>query len=223
MKTRILLADGHQMFREALRCLLQLQSTLDVVGITGDGLQVIPLAHDTAPHIICIDLDIPGMNGLEVTRALRTEMPQVKVVVLAAFAEQHNVVDMLSAGAKAFVTKIESSEELLRAIQAVLSGRTYLSPDVANVVTSALINNHDRTVSEVVLGNRERQVLRLVTTGHTSIQIGKLLLIAASTVEVHRRNIMRKLDRHNVADLTRYVVNNERGERQCTCGKPQFV
>jgi DNA-binding NarL/FixJ family response regulator len=119
---------------------------------------------------------------------------------------------MLNAGASAYVTKVEASTELLNAIRAVLRGRTYLCPDVAGTVTEELLGRNGRTRSSVILGERERQVLKLVAAGNTSNQISKLLLIATSTVEVHRRNIMRKLDRHSVAELTRYVINNERNE-----------
>ncbi len=210
MKVRILLADDHQMFREALRNLLHAQSDLQVVGQTGDGLQVVSLARETAPHIVCMDISMPGMNGVEVTRQLLSALPQVKVVALSAYSDQHYVLDMLNAGASGFVTKAEASDELLRAIHAVQRGRTYLCPDVAGVVAGALCSQDGLARPAVALGARERQVLQLVAEGRTSNQIADKLHIASSTVEVHRRNIMRKLDLHNVAELTRYVVSNER-------------
>ncbi len=211
MKVRILLADDHQMFREALCHLLQSQPSLEVVAQTGDGLQVLELAREAAPNIVCMDINMPGMNGVEVTQALLAAQPLVKVVALSAYSDQRYVLDMLNAGASAYVTKAEASDELLRAIRAVQAGRTYLCPDVAGVVTDALFGYSGPVRTAAVLGARERQVLKLVADGCTSNQIAELLNIATSTVEVHRRNIMRKLDRHSVAALTRYVVNNERG------------
>lgn len=222
MKIRILLADDHQMFSEALRNLLDAQPDLEVVGHTGDGLQVIPLARATAPHIVCMDISMPGMSGIDVTRALQLVMPQVKVIALSAYSDQSYVQDILNAGASGFVTKIEASDELLRAIQAVLRGRTYLCPDVSGVLTDVFLGRSGRIRPAAVLGARERQVLKLVTTGHTSPQIAKLMSIAPSTVDVHRRNIMRKLDRHSVAELTRYVVNNERGDREFAPSRPMI-
>lgn len=210
MKIRILLADDHQMFREALQNLLHSQPDLEVVGQTGDGLQVVNLARATAPHIVCMDISMPGLSGVEATRSLLVVLPQVKVIALSAYSDQAFVLDMLNAGASAFVTKAETSDELLRAIRAVLRGRTYLCPDVAGVVAQALTTQDGSVRPTVVLGPRERQVLKLVAEGHTSQQIADLLCIAASTVEVHRRNIMRKLDRHSVAELTRYVIDSER-------------
>src|SRR3990167_394134 len=162
-KVRVLLADDHQMFREALCHLLQSQPDMEVA--------------------------------------------------LSAYSDQQYVLDMLNAGASGYVTKAEASDELLRAIRTVLSGRTYLCPDVAGVVTGALVGQGGAARPTAVLGARERQVLKLVAEGCTSVQIADMLNIAPSTVEVHRRNIMRKLGRHSVAALTRYVVNNERGQR----------
>lgn len=212
-KVRVLLADDHQMFREALCHLLQSQPDMDVVGQAGDGMQVVELARKTNPHIVCMDISMPGMDGAEVTRTLRKALPQVMVVALSAYSDQQYVLDMLDAGASGFVTKAEASDELLRAIRTVLSGRTYLCPDVAGVVTGALMGQGSAARPVAVLGARERQVLKLVAEGCTSNQIADMLGIAPSTVEVHRRNIMRKLGRHSVAALTRYVVNNERGQR----------
>jgi len=214
MKARVLLADDHRMLREALHLLLHDQPDLEVVAQTGSGLDVARLAHETLPHVVCMDIQMPGMDGIEATRTLLALLPSTKVVALSAHADTRYVLDMLGAGASAYVTKAEASEELLRAIRAVLRGRTYLCPDVAGLVASAASGRSTGTGAPVAaLGARERQVLKLVAEGHTSQAIGEKLFIAASTVEVHRRNIMRKLNLHSVAELTRYVVKNERVER----------
>ena len=213
MKTRILLADDHQLFREALCHLLDSQPDLEVAGQVGNGLQVLEQARLTGAQVVCMDISMPGMDGTEVTRSLLAALPQVKVVALSAYSDQQYVLDMLQAGAMAYVTKAEASDELLRAIRAVLQGRSYLCPDVAAVVTGAAVAQGGATPSAARLGARERQVLKLVAEGCTSNQIADLLHIAPSTVDVHRRNIMRKLNRHSVAELNRYVINNERGVR----------
>jgi two-component system NarL family response regulator len=193
--------------------MLGAQADLEVVAQTGDGLQIIPLALESAPHVVCMDISMPGMNGIEVTRALLRERPLIKVVALSAYTDQNHVLEMLGAGACAYVTKVEAGDELLRAIRAVLCGRRYLCPDVSGVVTDVLKGRQRAPRNSVMLSERERQVLKGVATGFTSGQIAKQLLIAASTVEVHRRNIMRKLDRHSVAELTRYVMDNERDDQ----------
>ena len=213
MKMRILIVDDHKMLRGALCHLMQAQPDMEVVGQSSDGREIVALAHETAPHLVCMDIGLPGMNGIELTRLLLQSLPHLKVIALSAYSDKGHVLDMLNAGATGYVTKVEDGEELLRAIRAVFHGRLYLCPDVAEVVTQALFQQIRPGRSMVLLGARERQVLKLVAQGHTSSQIAADLLIAASTVEVHRRNIMRKLDRHSVAELTRYVIENERWNR----------
>jgi len=210
MKIRILIVDDHEMVRELLHHILKVQTEWVIVGETGNGLHIIPLIETVAPHVVCMDINLPGMNGIEVTRSIRTQWPNVKVVALSAYADRHHVLDMLHAGASAYVTKAEASTEVINAIQSALDGRIYLCPDASEVVTSELLSRDIEARSSIVLGERERQVLKQVAAGQTSIEIAKLMLIAVSTVEVHRRNIMRKLGLHSVAELTRYVVNNER-------------
>lgn len=208
MTLRILLADDHQMFRESLRSLLEQTGTMEVVAQTGNGLEVVALARETRPAIVCMDIGMPGMNGIEVTRKLMAAMPEIKVIALSVFFDQSYVTDMMLAGASAYVTKNEASSELLRAIEAVQHQRKYFSPGVASAVAGILSGDTRSIHPGVTLGARERQVLQLVTEGNTSAQIATALNIALGTVEVHRRNIMRKLDLHSVAELTRYAIQN---------------
>ena len=209
MKMRILIVDDHKMLRGALCQLMQAQPDMEVVGQSSDGHDIVTLVQQTAAHLVCMDIGLPGMNGIELTRLLSRALPNLKVVALSAYSDRPHVLDMINAGAKGYVTKVEDGDELLRAIRAVYNGRLYLSPDVAEVVTQSLILKIRPGRPAVVLGARERQVLKLVAQGLTSSQIAAQLLIASSTVDVHRRNIMRKLDRHSVAELTRYVIENE--------------
>lgn len=206
---RVLLADDHQMFRDALRSLLEKNPNLDVVAETGDGLEVVELAKASSPDIVCMDIGMPGMNGIEATRRLSAACPGIKVIAVSAFAERRYALDMFDAGAVGYVTKSEAGDELLRAINAVQKNLKYLCPAVASVVAGVLSGQRDaKTAQASQLGARERQVLQLVAEGHTSQQIAHQLYIAPSTVEVHRRNIMRKLNLHSVAELTRYAINN---------------
>lgn len=205
-KLRVLLVDDHRMFREALRALLERSADIEVVAETGNGVDTLRLAGETAPDIVCMDIGLPGMNGVEITRRLKANHPSLKVIALSIHAERRYVMDMLEAGAAAYITKDEASEELLRAIDAVQRDRSYLCPDIATLITRGLSSDKSN-MTTVRLGDREQQVLKLVARGSTSVQIAAHMNIAASTVEVHRRNIMRKLDLHSVAELTRYVIN----------------
>lgn len=202
---RIMLVDDHKIFRDALRSLLGKMPNLEVVGESGDPFEVIDLARKVSAQIVCMDIGIPEMNGIEITRNLLAACPNVKVIALSSYSDRRYVMDMMNAGASAYVTKAEATDELLRAIDALRHNRKYLCPDVVEAVTGTM-PPHASLSSK--LGNRERQVLQLVAEGLTSAMIADQLCIAPSTVEVHRRNIMRKLNLHNVADLTRYAINN---------------
>lgn len=209
MNLRILLADDHQMFREALRLLLERNSDFEVVAETGDGLEVFRLARETSPNIVCMDIDMPGLNGIEITRQLTSAFPLIKVIALSTFSDRGYVTDMLNAGASAYVTKAEAGVELLRAIDAVRRNRSYLCPDATDAVKEAMFSQGDEKAAPgIKLGAREVQVLQMVAVGLTSAQIAERMDIALSTVEVHRRNIMRKLNVDSVVGLTRYAIRN---------------
>jgi two-component system NarL family response regulator len=203
---RILLVDDHRLFREALMSLLERIPGYAVVAETGDGADVVRLAQECVPDLVCIDVGMPRMNGIDATRALKAAFPQVKVVALSSHTDHRNVIDALEAGALAYVSKAEASEELLRAISAVQRDSLYLSPAVAGALTQAAAAPADRPRTNIALGRRECEVLTLVANGLSSVEISRQLQIAPSTVEAHRRNVMRKLDLHSVADLTRYAV-----------------
>ncbi len=208
MKTRILLADDHQMFRNALRLMLERDPAMVVVGEANDGVELLRIAAERPADVACIDIGMPRMNGIEATRRLLSQTPGVKVIGLSAMTDRDFVLDMLKAGAAGFVTKSESGEELLRAIRAVRANRKYLCPEIAATVTGALLDTDDSPAATPRLGSRERQVLQLVADGNTSVKIAERLHLASSTVEVHRRNIMRKLNLHNIAELTKYAIRN---------------
>lgn len=207
LKQRVLLVDDHRMFRESLRALLERSADIEVVAESGNGIDTLRLAEEIRPDIVCMDIGLPGMNGVEATRRLKASHPSIKIIALSMHAERRYVMDMLEAGAAAYITKDEASAELLRAIDAVQRDRSYLCPDVATLITRGLNGSNKSSMTPVHLGAREQQVLKLVAKGSTSVQIAAQMNIATSTVEVHRRNIMRKLDLHNIAELTRYVIN----------------
>lgn len=210
MTVRVLLVDDHKMFLQALCNLLQYESDLEVVGQTGDGLQVLKLAQATSPDLVCMDINLPGLGGVAATRDLLAQFPNMKVVALSAYFQKRHVQDMLDAGATGYVTKTEASDELLNAIRKVSQGQIYLSPEVVQFFPGER-RMRARPAEDLhePIGPREDQVLKLVAEGLTSTQIGEQMHIAASTVEVHRRNIMRKLNLHSVAELTRYVLSRE--------------
>ena len=209
MSIRVLLVDDHKILRDALKGVLEREQDIAVVGEANDGGECLELARQLQPDIVLMDIGLPVLGGIDATRALSGENATIKVVALSTFSDRRVVMQMLDAGARGYVVKSAGRDELLRAIRAVAYGRTYLCPDAASVLVETLRSKKtaDTPPSEPI-GRREREVLRLLADGHTSPEIGKLLHIATSTVEVHRRNLMRKLALHSVAELTKYAVRH---------------
>lgn len=202
-----MLADDHKMLREALRALLDKEPDIEVAGEAGDGMAVLGLVAEAKPDVVVMDIAMPGLNGVDATRRLAVEHPEIKVIALSAYSDKRFVMEMLDAGAVGYVVKAAAGDELMRAIRAITRGQTYLCPEVGATLVETVRGSAargDRAGGR--LGRREQEVLTFLAEGHSSPEIAALLHIAPSTVEVHRRNIMRKLDLHSVAELTKYAI-----------------
>jgi two-component system NarL family response regulator len=209
MSIRVMLVDDHKILRDALKGVLEREHDIALVGEACDGVEALAIARELQPDLILMDIGLPAMGGIEVTRTLLAEQPKIKVIALSTFSDRRVVLQMLDAGASGYVVKSSGRDELLRAIRAVANGRTYLCPDASAVLIDSVRSKSPlEPPPGEQIGRREREVLQLLADGHTSPEIGKLLHIATSTVEVHRRNIMRKLELHSVAELTKYAVRN---------------
>jgi DNA-binding NarL/FixJ family response regulator len=209
MTIRVLLIDDHTMFREALSLMLAKEPEVTVVGELGDGTQVLETVERLRPDVMVIDISMPGVNGIDATRQVRAQFPGVRVVALSAFNYKKFVMEMMEAGATAYVVKSAAGEQLLQAIKSAAKGQTFLCPEASVTLIEASQRGGHGAGGEREkkrLGRRETEVLRLLSDGLTSPQIAEKLHIATSTVDVHRRNIMSKLDLHNVADLTKYAI-----------------
>ena len=206
MNIRLMLVDDHRMLREALRGILEKAGDIEVVAEADDGATAIELARALVPDVVVMDIGLVGMSGIEATRRMLAENAGIKVLGLSTFADRRMVLQMLQAGACGYVVKSAGSEELLRGIRAVALGETYLYAEAAAAIVDSLRKQSPPGMHSETLGRREREVLQLLASGKTSAQIAEALHIATGTVEVHRRNIMRKLDLHNVAELTRYAI-----------------
>jgi two-component system NarL family response regulator len=206
MSIRLMLVDDHKMLREALRAILEKTGDFEVVAEADDGPAAIELARELSPDVVLMDIGLVGMSGIEATRRILAQTPTVKVLALSTFADRRIMLQMLQAGASGYVVKSAGSEELLHGIRAVARGETYLYAEATAALVDSLRKQSAQGVSSEPLSRREREVLQLLARGKTSAQIAETLNIATGTVEVHRRNIMRKLDLHNVAELTRYAI-----------------
>ena len=209
MSIRTLLVDDHTMFRQALRVMLELEEGIEVVGELGDGNKIVETVALLRPDVVVMDVSMPGMNGIEATRALRAKNPQIKVVALSASNYKQFIIEMMGAGATAYVVKSAAGDQLVYAINSAAKGKTYLCPESATLLVDSNLLGPVGAATPFEsrrLARRETAVLELLAQGKSSPQIGELLHIASSTVDVHRRNIMCKLDLHNVAELTKYAI-----------------
>jgi two-component system NarL family response regulator len=208
MSIRVLLVDDHRMMREGLRCILDLEGDLDVVGEAADGYEALEMVKTLQPDVIIMDVGMKDLNGIEATRQIKAENPRTNVIGLSTHSDGPYVLSMLEAGASGYVIKDTAVDEMRRAIRAVAGGHHYLCPEVAKSVVDSNLHkpSEDRASAQSLLGSRERQILQLLAEGHTSSEIGRQLHIATTTVDTHRRNIMRKLDVHSVAGLTKFAI-----------------
>ncbi|MHB9024489.1 MAG: response regulator [Armatimonadota bacterium] len=208
MTIRVLLADDHQMVREGLRTLLEQQNGIQVVGEATDGWTAVQQAKELNPDIVVMDVSMPGLNGIEATRQIATEAPDSRVVALSVHSDKRFVVEMLKMGAKGYLLKTSAFDELVQAITAVARGQVYLSPHITGYIVDGYLEQStgEGIAAFTQLTAREREVIQLLAEGITTREIASLLFISQKTVDVHRQNIMEKLDLHSIADLVRYAI-----------------
>ena len=205
---RILLADDHQIIRDGLRALIDRQHDMKVVAEASDGRRAAELVEKMNPDVVVMDIGMPHLNGIEATRQIVAKQAHCKVIALSMHSDKRFVREMLKAGASGYLLKDCAFDELIGAIRAVRRGRPYLSSAIS---ASVLQNNPGREalkkdLDACVLTDRQREVLQLLAEGYTTKQIALRLKVGVKTVETHRQQIMKRLDLHTIADLTKYAV-----------------
>jgi DNA-binding NarL/FixJ family response regulator len=208
MTLKLLIADDHQVVREGLRSMLEKHPDFEVVGEASDGQVAVDLAQTLMPDVIIMDVAMPNMDGIDATRQITAQNPEAKIVALTVHPERPFMYEMLRAGAKAYLLKNSGFDELARAIKAVVSGQTYLSPRVASTMVVDFVQPQDRENKEAknILTPRETEVLQLLAQEKSTREIAAHLRVSVKTVETHRRGIMKKLNINSVAGLTKYAV-----------------
>jgi two-component system, NarL family, nitrate/nitrite response regulator NarL len=208
MKKRIklLLVDDHPVVRKGISSCLARHEHLLVVGEAANGEEAIRKTRELIPDIVLMDIDMPEMNGLAVTEVLRKEMPKTKVLVLSMHSNSEYVMRIIQSGASGYVLKEAPTEELVRAIEVVNAGEAFFSPEVARVALNKYVRGGAETPG-AQLTNREREVLVQIAEGLSNKEIANKLGVGVRTVETHRERIMRKLNIHSVAGLTKFAIS----------------
>ena len=209
MSTRLLLVDDHKIMRHGIRSLLEKQAGMKVLEETNNGRSAIEFARTLSPDVIIMDIAMHDLNGIEATRQIIAELPEVKVIMLSMHSDRQMVADALQAGASGYLLKDCEFDELVRAIETVVSNRTYLSPEIADILVENFVRKSpsEESSASSVLTSREREVLQLLAEGKTTREIANVLCLSTKTVETHRRQMMEKLNIYNVAHLVKYAIS----------------
>ena len=206
MSVKIIVADDHAVMRQGLSTMLAQDPDITIVGQAENGREAVQLCREHKPDVVIMDLSMPDMNGIEATRQITTTCHGSRVVALSVHTNKRLVVEMLQAGAAGYLLKSSDFEEVLKAIKVVLSGKVYLSPDIAGLVVERIADRSPQTGLGTTLTSREREVLQLLAEGKRSQEIADKLFVSVKTIEAHRRNIMKKLNLDSVAQLTKYAI-----------------
>jgi two-component system, NarL family, response regulator NreC len=208
-KVRLLLGDDHTLLRHGLRKILEDRPDFEIVAEASDGRAAVRAAESHAPDVAVLDIGMPLLNGIEATRQIVRRQPDVRVLILSMYSDEAYIIQALKAGARGYLLKDSADTELIRAISAVASGKSFFSPAVAKVMLDDYVRHMaekgivDRYDS---LSEREREIFQLIAEGHSNKEIAELLSVSPATIETHRAHILLKLDVHNTAELVLYAV-----------------
>ncbi len=205
---RVVLADDHALLRGGVRRILEEIQGVEVIGEAGDGLALLELLKIITPDLVVLDISMPNLRGLEAIREIKKLLPNTHILMLTMHKEEDYLSQALTAGASGYLLKQETDPELVNAVQTIRSGKTYLSPNISDLVPDLLRRRQEPGgLPKEVLTHREREIIKLLADGKTSKEIAELLYISLRTVQNHRANIMRKLNFKRTADLIKYALH----------------
>ncbi len=208
-KISVLLVEDHHVVRKGLSYLLSLEEDIDIAGEAEDGNEGIKMAKELCPDVVILDITMPNLNGIDAVRRIRRSVPNAKVIILTMHTREQYIRQALREGASGYLLKESTHEELLNAIKSVHKGDVALSPSISKFVFNEYVKQRDpkrEADSLELLTDRERQILRLIAEGKTNKDIAKCLDISKSTVNIHRTNVMQKLDIHDTVGLVKYSI-----------------
>jgi two-component system response regulator NreC len=210
-KIRILIADDHTLLRNGICAILEDEQDMVIVGEANDGREAVRLAGQLKPNVVLMDIAMPLLNGLEATRQIKHDHPEVNVLVLTMYDHEEYFRQMLEVGASGYIIKRAAATELVSAIRAVYDGEAVLSPAITRLLLEDYLNHdvhHDKDDPNA-LSSREREVLQLIAEGKTSREIAEILHLSVKTIQSHRTSLMQKLDLHDRGELIKYAIQKK--------------
>jgi len=210
---RILVADDHDIFRRGLKDLLTAHSGWHVVGEAKTGREAIALTAELQPEIVVMDISMPELNGLEACRKIHKSFPKIGILILTLHFSDQLLTNVIEAGARAYIMKSDADRDLISAVEALTTKRTFFTACAADILLNGFSKDHSVPEPESRLRSRltsrEREIVQLLAEGKSSKEVAVALGISAKTAETHRANIMRKLEIHSVSEVVRYAVKNQ--------------
>ena len=210
-KIHILIADDHTLLRNGICAILEDEQDMLIVGEANDGREAVRLANQLKPNVVLMDIAMPLLNGLEATRQIKREHPEINVLVLTMYDNEEYFRKILEVGASGYIIKRAAATELVSAIRAVYSGEAVLSPAITRLLLEDYLNHDPRNEKDDpdALSSREREVLQLIAEGKTSREIAEILNLSVKTVQSHRTSLMQKLDLHDRGELIKYAIQKK--------------
>lgn len=208
-KITILIADDHTLVRETWSFILNTDERFQVIAESGSGEDAVELAKQLRPNIVIMDINLPGMNGIEATQLIRKYSPASKILGVSLHTQPTYARKMIQKGAMGYVTKNSSREEMFKAIMEVQAGRRYICEEIKNILSEQVINGEDAQAGLNALSQREIEIINFIKKGFSSKEIAESLDISVKTVEVHRYNVLKKLNLKNSAALVNYINNSQ--------------
>lgn len=210
-KIKIVVADDHHILLDGLKALLQKQKDIEVCGLFDNGRKLFEALPTVRPHVALVDINMPEMDGLELTRKVKESYPEIAVLVLSMYDDASHIMDLIDAGASGYLLKNITDKELLEAIKTVAQGRLYFSPEVSERITAVAIQQQRRGEQndEPKLTDRELEILKLIAQEYSNAQIAQTLFISERTVETHRKNMLRKTNNKTMVGLLKYALEKQ--------------
>lgn len=207
-KIKLIIADDHKIIRDGLKALVEKDEDIEVVAETCNGRSLIDLLQNHNPQVIIMDISMPEMNGIEATRLIKSEFPEIKIIALSMHSDRRYVSEMLKSGANGYMLKDCAYNEMKTAIRHVMQDKTYLSSGVAGMVIDDYISRlHDEIDSPLkVLTDREKEVMQFIAEGYSTKEIAGKINLSVKTIETHRKNTMDKLGVYSIAALTKMAI-----------------